>query len=228
MRILVLGRGKTGSVVAEVARERGHSVDVLGVAENSNATALTPPYLAGFDLAIDFTQPSAVIGNLRACLSAGTPVVVGTTGWYNSLPEIRQLAERKKTALLYGTNFSVGVQVLYALAHELAQRLGPQQGYVLHITETHHAEKKDSPSGTALTLQKVVAQVGATAEITSIREGDAIGIHTLAAHSDGESLLLQHEAFSRRAFAEGALRGAEWLIGRTGVYDFREIYSQLG
>ena len=146
----------------------------------------------------------------------------------NSLPESANSPSAKKLPSFTEQIFRSVCRSSTRSQHELAQRLGPQQGYVLHITETHHAEKKDSPSGTALTLQKVVAQAGATAEITSIREGDAIGIHTLAAHSDGESLLLQHEAFSRRAFAEGALRGAEWLIGRTGVYDFREIYSQLG
>ena len=116
MIFLVLGRGKTGQVVADVAAQRGHSVRVIGEEENGNASALTAPMLAQFDAVIDFTTPQAVIPNMRACFANGARVVVGTTGWYDKLDEMRAICERRNGALLYGANFSVGVQVMYQLA----------------------------------------------------------------------------------------------------------------
>ena len=151
--------------------------------------------------------------------------MVGTTGWYDSLKDMRDLAQRKNAGLLYGSNFSIGVQAMLKLASHMAEVLG-HAGYTFTIDETHHATKLDAPSGTALTLQQAVKQVGAVA-ITSHREGDAAGLHTLEARSDADRLLLTHEAFSRRGFAEGAVRAAEWLSTRTGSYDFQEIYDQL-
>src|SRR5580698_707643 len=116
MRVLVLGMGKTGKLVAEVAAERGHSVHVLDAKENAAAAALTPPFVAGFDVVIDFTTPEAVLQNMRAVLATGAKMVIGTTGWYDKLTEMRSLAERKQAGLLYGTNYSVGVQVMLQLA----------------------------------------------------------------------------------------------------------------
>lgn len=226
MIFLILGRGKTGSIVADVAHERGHGVRVIGEEENRNASALTPPLLTQVDGVIDFTTAEAVVPNLRACLSAGAKVVVGTTGWYNQLKDMRALCERRNAALLYGANFSVGVQVMLRLVRELA--IGTK-GYELSISETHHASKKDAPSGTALTLQETVraAAPDLDAAITSQREGDVAGIHELQARSDNDMITIRHEAFSRRGFAEGAVRAAEWLSARTGCYDFTEIYTQL-
>ena len=212
-RLLILGRGKTGSAVAEAARERGHLVTVLGASENPNAGALTPELLAGFDVVIDFTTPAAVIANLRALLTAGRKVVVGTTGWYADLPEMTALAQQHGASLLYGTNFSLGVQAFFRAARELAQAL---PGYELRIEETHHITKKDAPSGTALTLQQVVQAAANTQEvpIASHREGDAPGLHVLTLRSPDETLTLQHESFSRAAFALGAVRAAEWLFAQ--------------
>jgi 4-hydroxy-tetrahydrodipicolinate reductase len=226
MILLILGRGKTGSIVAEVARERGHSVRVIGEQENRNASALTAPLLAQIDVVIDFTTPQAVIPNLRACLANGARVVVGTTGWYDRLDEIRALCERRKGAILYGTNFSIGVQILLRLARELARN---SAGYAVHITEIHHAGKKDAPSGTALSIQQTMqaAAPGLAVEITSQREGDAAGIHVIEARSESDLLAVRHEAFSRRGFAEGAVRGAEWLAGQTGCYNFSDVYGQM-
>ena len=229
MRILVLGQGKTGKLVAEVASERGHGVHVLDAKENPNSSALTPPFLSGFDVVIDFTTPEAVIRNLKACLATGAKVVVGTTGWYQHLPEMRGLAERKQAALLYGTNFSVGVQVMFQLAEQMAKPLAGK-GYEFRIEETHHTSKLDSPSGTAISIQQIVAQSSPAAskpEIKATREGDASGLHVLEAKSAGDRLLLTHEAFSRRGFAEGAVLAAEWLATRIGCYDFREVFSKL-
>src|SRR5215469_8320422 len=150
MRVLVLGQGKTGKLVAEVAAQRGHSVNVLDATENANAAALTPPFVAGFDVVIDFTTPEAVVQNMRAVLATGAKMVVGTTGWYYKLPDMRGLAERKQAGLLYGTNFSIGVQVMLQLAKKMAEML-QKHGYKFDIEETHHVTKLDSPSGTALT-----------------------------------------------------------------------------
>ena len=226
MLFLVLGRGKTGGLVAEVAHERGHGVRVVGEEENRNASALTGPFLATFDAVIDFTTPEAVIPNLRACLANGAHVVVGTTGWYDHLDDMRALAARKNAGLLYGTNFSVGVQALLRMARELALAV---PHYTFSITETHHADKKDAPSGTALSIRQVMeaANPGLKAEIASRREGDASGIHVIEALSENDRIELKHEAFSRRGFAEGAVRAAEWIAGKTGIWEFSEIASEL-
>lgn len=226
MLLLILGRGKTGSQVAQVARERGHSVRVVGEEENHSAAALTAPFLAGFDAIIDFTTPEAAVQNMRACLANGARVVVGTTGWYAHLADMRDLALRKGGALLYGTNFSVGVQALFRVARELALAA---PGYRFHITETHHATKKDAPSGTALSLQRILesASPGLKVEITSKREGEVPGLHVIEARSENDCISLTHEAFSRRGFAEGAVRAAEWIAGRTGCWDFQEIFQEL-
>lgn len=225
MRMLVLGHGKTGRLVAEVAHERGHGVHVLDAKENPRSAALTAPFVAGFDVVIDFTTPEAVVSNLRACLAVGAKVVVGTTGWYTHLGDMSGLALRKDAALLYGTNYSVGVQVMLQLAEAMAEPLA-KAGYTFSIDETHHVTKLDSPSGTALSLQKAAAAAGEVT-ITAHREGDAAGLHVLEARSSADRITLTHEAFSRRGFAEGAVRSAEWLSSRRGVYNFSDIYTQL-
>lgn len=226
MLFMVLGRGKTGSLVAQVAHERGHGVRVVGEEENRNAAALTPPVLAGFDAVIDFTTPEAAVQNMRACLANGAHVVVGTTGWYQHLDAMRDLCGRKGGALLYSSNFSVGVQAMFRVARDLAQAA---PGYRFHITETHHTSKKDAPSGTALSLQRILESVhpGLRVEITSKREGEVPGIHAIEARSDNDVIELKHEAFSRRGFAEGAVRAAEWIAGKHGCWDFQEIVAQL-
>ena len=127
MRILVLGVGKTGKLVAQVAAERGHSVHVLDAKENKDAAALTPPFVAGFDVIIDFTTPEAVIPNLHACLANGARMVVGTTGWYDRLPRAKEVAERKGASLLYGANFSLGVQVMLRLAEMMTKELAGRE-----------------------------------------------------------------------------------------------------
>lgn len=209
-----------------MAHEHGHSVRVLGEEENRNASALTGPFLAGFDAVIDFTTPEAVLPNLRACLANGARVVVGTTGWYAHLDDMRALAERKGASFLYGTNFSIGVQAMLRVARELAVAV---PDYKFSITETHHASKKDAPSGTALTIKQVLqaANPGLQVEITSKREGDASGIHVIEARSQNDVIKLKHEAFSRRGFAEGAVRAAEWIAGKSGVWEFSQISEQI-
>jgi 4-hydroxy-tetrahydrodipicolinate reductase len=228
MRILVLGQGKTGKLVAQVAAERGHSVHVLDAKENPDAMALTAPFVAGFDTVIDFTAPEAVVQNMRACLANGAKMVVGTTGWYSKLPDMRGLAERKQAGLLYGTNFSIGVQVMLQLAAKMGELL-KDAGYKFSIEETHHTSKLDSPSGTALTLAEAVknATGGVDVSVEAHRVGDAAGVHVLVASSDADRMVLTHESFSRRGFAEGAVRAAEWLSTRTGCYDFQDVYTKI-
>jgi len=225
MLILVLGKGKTGSLVAQVARARGHGVRVLDFNENRDASALTAPALAGIDVVIDFTNAQAALKNIPAVLSVGARIVVGTTGWYTHLNEMKALAIKRGGGLLYGTNFSIGVQKLFRLTAELAQL----DGYQFSISETHHESKLDAPSGTAITLQQIVeaAQPGAKVEITSHRVGDAKGEHIVTATGPDDMIELRHDAFSRRGFALGAVRAAEWLNGKQGAWDFRDIFDRL-
>jgi 4-hydroxy-tetrahydrodipicolinate reductase len=225
MLFLVLGKGKTGSLVAQVARERGHGVRVLDLKENLHASAITAPSLAGVDAVIDFTAPEAALENMRAVLALGGRIVVGTTGWYAQLNEMKALAVKRGGALLYGANFSIGVQKLFRITAELARL----EGYKFAITETHHESKLDAPSGTAITLKQIIeaAQPGAQVEVTSHRIGDAKGEHIVTATGPDDVLELRHDALSRRGFALGAVRAAEWLANKTGSHDFREIFDQL-
>lgn len=225
MLLLVLGKGKTGSLVAEVARERGHGVRALDIHENEHASALNAPNLAGVDVVIDFTTPEAAVENIRAVLALGSRIVVGTTGWYAQLPDLKAIAHRRGGALLYGTNFSIGVQKLFRLTAELSRI----EGYRFSISETHHTSKLDAPSGTAITLGQIIEaeKPDAQVEITSHRVGDAKGEHVVTATSEFDMLELKHVAFSRRGFAAGAVGAAEWLAGKKGAWEFREIFDQL-
>ena len=234
MRILILGAGKTGKLVADVAAERSHTIRVLASNENPNASTLTADFLKDFDTVIDFTTPEAVVANMRACLANGTRMVIGTTGWYSHLSEFRALAERHHAALLYGTNFSIGMQMMLKLSKEMTSSL-KDAGYTFSISETHHVSKLDAPSGTAHTLRDaVLSTLGAhdagqdpSVPITANRTGDVEGIHTLIATGTCDRLLLTHESKSRRPFAEGAVRAAEWLSSHTGVHDFHEVFTEL-
>ena len=225
MLFLVLGKGKTGALVAEVARERGHGVRVFDLKENPHAGALTAPNLAGVDVVIDFTNPESAVENMRAVLALGSRIVVGTTGWYVQLAEMKAIAHRRGGGLLYGTNFSIGVQKLFRLTAELAKL----DGYEFAVSETHHASKLDAPSGTALTLKEIIHSFKPAIEIpvTSHRTGDANGEHVVTAKSEHDVLELRHDASSRRGFAIGAVRGAEWIAGKSGAWEFREIFDQL-
>ena len=224
MLLLVLGKGKTGSLVADIACERSHGVRALDIDENRHASALTAANLAGVDVVIDFTAPEAAVENIRAVLAVGGRIVVGTTGWYAHLPELKSKAQ-ERGALLYGTNFSLGVQKLFRLTAELAKL----DGYQFSVDETHHTTKLDAPSGTALTLKEIILGVrpGIEVPIESHRVGDAKGEHIVRAISDSDTLELRHDAHSRRGFALGAVRGAEWLAGKQGAWEFREIFDQL-
>ncbi|HEV8048221.1 MAG TPA: dihydrodipicolinate reductase C-terminal domain-containing protein [Terriglobales bacterium] len=226
MNILVLGRGKTGSLVAEVARERGHHVRVVGAAENPQSAALTADKLAAIDVVIDFTTPASVLNNIEACIGAGKTVVVGATGWYGELPRIRELVQQNGGSLLYASNFSIGVNLFFDVARSAAAAL--QHEYFGQIFERHHVQKKDAPSGTAIALQRILRDASDTElEITSFREGDVVGMHELVLDSPSDTIYLCHDAKSRRGFAEGAVRAAEWLIGKKGFFDFKDVWREM-
>jgi len=228
MNLLILGRGKTGSLVAEVARERRHHLETLSDIENTDACALTPEFLAPFDAVIDFTEPRAVVPNAEASIRAGKNMVVGTTGWYEHVARLRGLVLSAQTGFLYGSNFSIGVNLFFDIVATAAAAL--KYDYSGQIFERHHATKKDAPSGTALIMQKIVRESSGSekeVEIVSFREGDVVGLHELAFNSSADRIYLCHDAKSRRGFAEGAVRAAEWLHGKSGFYEFRNIWREL-
>ena len=194
--------------------------------DNQHASGLIPERLQGVDAVIDFTTPGAVLENMQACIRNRTPMVVGTTGWYERLGEIEMQVQRNGAAFLYASNFSVGVNIFFAIA--AAAAAGIAQGYVPKIVERHHAQKKDAPSGTAVSIRRIVEDIGKVQpEITSVREGDTIGSHVLLLDSPNDTMMLVHDAKNRRGFADGAVRAAEWLKGKTGFYEFQKIFGEL-
>ena len=226
LNLLVLGQGKTGSLVAEAARERGHRVHSIDEVDNPDAKWLTPENLREFDVVIDFTTPDAVLPNINACLRAKKAMVVGTTGWYAEMERIRSAVEESGTGFVFAANFSYGVNLFLQIVQAAAPALA--HDYRAHITERHHIHKKDAPSGTAVAIQRVLAQAsGVLADIASEREGDVAGIHTLELASGGDRIVLSHEVKSRRTFAEGAMLATEWVAEKTGFYDFKDIFGQL-
>ena len=228
MNLLILGRGKTGSVVAEVAAERKHHVQVAGSTENSACAALTPEKLRAIDAVIDFTTPRSVLAHIEACVKAEKNMVVGTTGWHTEIERIRKLVEIHGTGFLYGANFSIGVNLFLQVARTAAAAL--QHDYTGQIFERHHASKKDAPSGTAIALRDTILESSGNneeLEIISFREGDVVGLHELVLESPADRIYLCHDAKSRRGFAEGAVRAAEWLAAKKGFYEFKDVWREL-
>jgi 4-hydroxy-tetrahydrodipicolinate reductase len=226
VNLLILGRGKTGSLVAQVARERGHEIALLCAADNPGASALTADKLSKVDTVIDFTIPQAVLANIEACVAARKNMVVGTTGWYSELETVQKMVEKSGTGFLYAANFSIGINLLFEAAQTAAGIL--QHQYLGHIFERHHAQKKDAPSGTAVTLQKIVRDTsGVEVEITSFREGDVVGMHEVVLDSPNDTIYLCHDSKSRMGFAEGAVRAVEWLEGKKGFFDFKDVWREM-
>jgi 4-hydroxy-tetrahydrodipicolinate reductase len=229
MNILLLGRGKTGSLVGEVARQRGHEIQVVGAAENADCAALAAEKLREVDVVIDFTAPSCVAGHIDACVSAGKNMVVGTTGWHGEVDRIRNLVESRGTGFVYAANFSLGVNLFLEVARAAAAAL--RHDYSGQIFERHHVHKKDAPSGTAIAIQRVIGEASGQKkdhlEITSFREGDVVGMHEVVLESTADRIYLCHDAKSRQGFADGAVRAAEWLAGKKGFYDFKDVWREL-
>jgi 4-hydroxy-tetrahydrodipicolinate reductase len=226
MRLLILGRGKTGTLVADIARERRHHVRVVGAKENIACAALTPEALADIDLVIDFTTPAAVLANIDTCLRAIKNMVVGTTGWHEQAGRIRADVERAGIGFLYGANFSIGVNLFYDIVRTSAEAC--RHEYHGQIFERHHQHKKDAPSGTAAVLRRIIQECGGDdLEITSFREGEVVGMHEVTFDSPADRIYLCHDAKSRKGFAEGAVLGAEWLGTRKGFFEFKDIWREL-
>lgn len=227
-RIALLGMGRMGREVEGLARERGIEVvarlDVDEIADRKTALAA----LETAEVAIEFTTPDAAVGNIELCVAAGCPVVVGTTGWYDRLDAVRARVAKAGGSLLYAPNFSVGVALLKALSERAGALLAGLDGFDVHITDTHHAAKKDAPSGTALLLKSALDRGGLDVPITSIRTGSVPGRHEVCIDGAYEQVLLVHEARSRRVFADGALRAALWLRGRKGVFTMDDVIDLEG
>jgi len=214
--------------VTEVAGGRRHQIRIAGAAENAACAALTADKLHDVDVVIDFTAPHCVLANIEACVRAGKNMVVGTTGWHSELARVRQQVEQGGTGLLHGSNFSIGINLFYDVARTAAAAL--QHGYSGQIFERHHAQKKDAPSGTAIVLQQAMRDASSKhgeLEITSFREGDVVGMHEVVLESSADRIYLCHDAKSRHGFAEGAVRAAEWLAGKKGFYDFKDVWREL-
>lgn len=222
----MLGPGKTGSLVTEVGRERGHHVQSIDEDVNQKGAWLTPENLRDIDVAIDFTSPEAVLANIEGCLRAKKAMVVGTTGWYGEIDRVRKAVEEAGTGFVFGANFSYGVNLFFQMLKSAAPAL--RHDYTGHITEIHHIHKKDAPSGTAIAMQRLLEQAtGKHVEISSEREGEVTGTHALELDSAGDRIVLTHEAKSRRTFAEGAMLAAEWIVGKSGFYDFKDVFPQV-
>jgi 4-hydroxy-tetrahydrodipicolinate reductase len=224
-RLAVIGDGKMGKSVAEVAREQGWEVTVvLGPAETKGGKDITSSLLGNADVAVEFTEPTAATANISGCLRAKVPVVVGTTGWYDALPEVTRLAQETGTGLLWSPNFSLGVNVFLEVARYAASLIRASEGFDAHLVEIHHTRKKDAPSGTASALSRAASEgLGRPVPITSVRTGDVPGTHELIFDGPHEQLTVTHVARDRRVFAEGAVRAAGWLVGRSGVFTMKDV-----
>ena len=229
-KVAIVGMGKMGHAVSELAPSRGWEV-VARLDSAAVARGITREVLNGADVAVEFTVPAAAPGNVRALAATGCPAVVGTTGWYDYLPSIRDEVTARGSALLTAANFSLGVNIFEQIVEVAARLLGRAPSFSAQIVETHHAAKRDAPSGTAATLGKTAsaawARQGADREIpiASIRTGSIPGTHEFIFDAPFEQIHLEHIARDRRVFAEGALVAAAWLIGKKGVFTMRDVLA---
>lgn len=233
MKIALYGYGKMGKAIAAIAEAEGHEV-VLRVDRHNAGAAPT-----GADVAIEFSTPATVLQNIALCLQEKVPVVVGATGWYDHLDEVKALVASAKGSLLWSSNFSIGVQLFFRLNEYAAHLLAQQTDYRATIEETHHIHKMDAPSGTAISLADHITRAhpgyqkwamasdapghpGAV-PITSHREGEVPGTHVVSWASGVDRITLTHEAFGRDGFATGAVKAAEWLLGRRGFFTMSDL-----
>jgi 4-hydroxy-tetrahydrodipicolinate reductase len=228
VKIAYFGNGAMGRAVQERAKAEGHVTGVvLDLPEAKLETAAVAQRLAGHDAAIDFSVASAVPTHVAAAMRARVPIVVGTTGWQDTEAAVRAQVEQGGGALLYGANFSVGVNLFYRLVDRAAELFAGGE-YDPFIEEAHHKRKRDAPSGTARELAKILERrFGKSVPVASTRAGEIPGIHRVGFDSAGDQITLIHEARSRDGFAAGALLGARWLVGRKGVFVFADVLDDL-
>lgn len=235
MKTAIIGYGKMGREIEKILTERGHIVSLIIDAENR--FDLDARHLADVDVALEFTTPATAYDNIRTCIACNTPVVSGTTGWTALLPELETLCRETNGALFYASNFCLGVNLLFRLNKRLAEMIDSVGGYEVGIEEVHHTQKKDAPSGTAITLAEGIIEnlhtknewvndIPATAEqieIHSVREGDVPGIHAVCYESKDDRIELRHTIKNRRTLALGAVIAAEFLCGKHGVYTMDDL-----
>lgn len=215
-----------GKTIAELAPQRGFQVKlVFDIAENPGGQSLAAQDFRSVDVAVDFTQPDAVVGNIRHCAAAGCNLVVGTTGWYGRLDEVRKIVQGSSVGMVYAANFSIGVQLFYRLTRATAEIFAKFPMYEPYIHESHHKMKKDAPSGTALEMKRLAGPLleGREIPVSSARAGFIPGTHELGFDSEADTVVVRHTARSRQGFAEGALYAARWVVGKKGLYNFSDV-----
>lgn len=229
MKLALIGHGAMGQLVAKLASEQGHQVVLtLDIDDASRGVEDLANALRGCDVAIDFSVADTVLKDAEACARAGVPIVVGTTGWQSQVDNVRQAVTKHDGALIYGANFSVGVQVFYRIAARAAELFRGLESYDGFIEEAHHKRKRDAPSGTAVQLRNIIAGgLGRDVPVTSTRAGYIPGTHRLGFDSTADQITLTHTARSREGFAAGALVAAGWIIGRKGMYEFSEVFEEI-
>lgn len=244
MNIALIGYGKMGQIIERFAVERGHEI-VLKISID-NAEDLTTANLRKADVAIDFSTPDTVINNIYACFDANVPLVVGTTGWYGELQKIKDECVSRNNTLLYGSNFSIGVNLFFHLNEVLAKMMNNYPAYEVQVEEIHHTHKLDSPSGTAITIAEgVIDNLERKSEwvneldgnlsdevikqeqllIASQRIGEVPGTHSVIYSSEVDDIEIKHTAHSRAGFALGAVVAAEWLQNKQGFYNIADIFN---
>ena len=227
-RLAIIGMGKMGRAIDQLASERGCEI-VARIDVPETGKGLTAAMLNGAQVAVEFTTPSSAPANVRALIDTGIPTVVGTTGWYEALPGIERQVKERNGALLTATNFSIGVNAFEAILRQAAAILSKTGGFDAHMMELHHAAKADSPSGTATTLEKAAAAAwGKPIPITSVRTGSIPGTHEVIFDAPFETIRLAHVARDRRVFAEGAIVAAKWLVGKRGMFTMKDVIQSKG
>ena len=235
MKIAILGYGKMGKAIERIALERGHTICLK--LNSANLDELTTENLSKADVAIEFSTPDNVLANINLSLKAGTPIAIGTTGWYNKQDEVYKKVEAVNGCLLAASNFSVGVNIFFELNRKLAQLMKNQPNYTAEIQEIHHTEKLDSPSGTAITLAEDLIQSSSiythwqnsanenkdSLEIKSFREPEVPGTHEINYDSDIDSIRIIHEAKNRNGFALGAVLAAEYIHNKKGIFTMQDV-----
>ena len=220
MKLALIGYGKMGHIIESIALERGH--EIVCIIDKDNTEDFHSAAFASADVAIEFTTPQTAEANILRAWAVGVPVVSGTTGW--NIEATKLEAIRQKAGLMWSSNYSIGVNLLFALNKQLAKFMEAYPNYTPHMTEVHHIHKLDAPSGTAKTLQEAIGEERLpVADIESIREGEVPGMHTIIWDSEVDTITISHSAKSRKGFALGAVIAAEWMKGKTGWHEFSEV-----
>ena len=223
-RLAIIGLGKMGRAIEQLAPERGFSVAARIDPRGGDAPTVSKSSLGGADVAVEFTTPESAPKNISAAIEARCPVIVGTTGWYDQRASVEKLVAKHGGALLVAPNFSIGVAAFAQIVRAAAAAFKRAPGFDAHMVETHHSAKKDAPSGTAASLEKIAAsELGKSVPITSVRTGSVPGTHELIFDGPFEQIRIEHMARDRRVFADGALLAAQWIIGKQGVFTMEDV-----